>query len=119
MITVTPAVDIVEVPKPWGRELWWANAEHYMGKTLEIRAGHSTSLHYHQRKHETLLLLTGAVTVQDGDLETALLPGDAIMIDPWTVHRIRAAQDSTLVEVSTGHRGDVVRVEDAYGRVLT
>ena len=88
-----------------------------MGKTLEIRAGHSTSLHYHQHKHETILLLACAVTVQDCDMERVLQPGDVIMIDPWAVHRIRAPQDSTLVEVSTGHRGDAVRVEDAYGRV--
>ena len=35
---------------------------------------------------------------------------------PGTLHRIEAFEDSTLLEVSTPHLGDVVRLEDRYGR---
>ena len=47
------------VEKPWGREVWWAVTEHYAGKILEVRAGHSLSLQYHLRKMETMLYFQG------------------------------------------------------------
>ena len=35
---------------------------------------------------------------------------------PGTVHRVTAIEDTTILEVSTPHLDDVVRLEDAYGR---
>ena len=35
---------------------------------------------------------------------------------PGTVHRVRALEDTTILEVSTPQLDDVVRLEDAYGR---
>jgi mannose-6-phosphate isomerase len=35
---------------------------------------------------------------------------------PGTVHRITALDDTTILEVSTPHLDDVVRLEDRYGR---
>jgi hypothetical protein len=32
------------------------------------------------------------------------------------VHRVTAVEDTLVVEVSTSHLDDVVRVEDRYGR---
>jgi hypothetical protein len=32
------------------------------------------------------------------------------------VHRVRALEDTTILEVSTPQIDDVVRLEDAYGR---
>jgi hypothetical protein len=32
------------------------------------------------------------------------------------VHRVRAVQDTTILEVSTPQLDDVVRLEDEYGR---
>jgi quercetin dioxygenase-like cupin family protein len=43
-------------------------------------------------------------------------PGAAFRIKPGTVHRIRALEDTVIVEVSTPQLDDVVRLEDAYGR---
>jgi mannose-6-phosphate isomerase len=37
-------------------------------------------------------------------------------IEPMTIHRLEAIEDTTLVEVSTPEGEDVVRVEDDYGR---
>jgi mannose-6-phosphate isomerase len=37
-------------------------------------------------------------------------------IEPLTIHRLEAMEDTTLVEVSTPEAEDVVRVEDDYGR---
>jgi quercetin dioxygenase-like cupin family protein len=42
--------------------------------------------------------------------------GHAFHYAPGTVHRITALEDTDILEVSTPHLDDVVRLEDAYGR---
>jgi hypothetical protein len=42
--------------------------------------------------------------------------GAAFRYRPGTVHRITAVEDTTILEVSTPHLEDVVRLQDAYGR---
>ena len=46
-----------------------------------------------------------------GDHRGRLLP-----LRPGTVHRVTALEDTTILEVSTPHLDDVVRLEDKYGR---
>jgi hypothetical protein len=45
------------------------------------------------------------------------VPDCSCHVEPMTIHRVEATEDTTLVEVSTPEKGDVVRVEDDYGRV--
>jgi quercetin dioxygenase-like cupin family protein len=44
-------------------------------------------------------------------------PGAAFRMKPGTIHRVRALEDTTIIEVSTPQLEDVVRLEDQYGRV--
>ena len=37
------------VEKPWGREIWYADATAYAGKILEVTKGHRLSLHTEAR----------------------------------------------------------------------
>ena len=43
-------------------------------------------------------------------------PGDCFRYRPGTVHRVTALEDTTILEVSTPHLDDVVRLDDRYGR---
>jgi len=109
------------VDKPWGYELIWAETEDYVGKVLFVRAGQALSLQYHERKDESWLVQGGRASLElgpvGGDLETIeITPGDAFRYRPGTVHRVTAIEDTTIVEVSTPHLDDVVRLEDRYGR---
>ncbi len=104
------------VEKPWGRELWWAETEAYLGKVLEVRAGHCLSLQYHREKLETLFFSGGRGRLTLGGAEHDIRPGMSVTIPPGVRHRISAETDLTILEVSTAHPDDVVRVEDAYGR---
>jgi mannose-6-phosphate isomerase-like protein (cupin superfamily) len=52
-------VEITTVPKPWGHETIWAKTDRYLGKILHIKAGHALSVQYHNRKDETVYLLSG------------------------------------------------------------
>jgi mannose-6-phosphate isomerase len=110
------------VDKPWGHELIWADADAYVGKVLFVKAGESLSLQYHERKDESWLVESGRARLElgaegDGSLvEREIGPGDAFRYRPHTVHRVTAIDDTTILEVSTPHLDDVVRLEDAYGR---
>jgi mannose-6-phosphate isomerase-like protein (cupin superfamily) len=113
------------VDKPWGHELIWAEAEGYVGKELFVRAGEALSLQFHREKDESWLIREGRAKVElarAGDAvphEEVVGPGAAFRLRPGTVHRETAIDDTTIVEVSTPHLDDVVRLEDRYGRAGT
>ena len=109
------------VEKPWGHELIWAETEEYAGKTLHIRAGEALSLQYHEQKDETIHLLTGEMTFEAGAspdrLEVIdLKAGESYHVRPGTVHRMTALTDCDVLEASTPHLSDVIRIDDRYGR---
>ena len=112
------------VEKPWGWELVWAEAETYVGKLLFVRAGQALSLQYHEVKDEAWLVQEGRASLElgevGGELETVEIgEGDTFRYRPRTVHRVTAIEDILIVEVSTPHLDDVVRLEDQYGRTGT
>jgi mannose-6-phosphate isomerase-like protein (cupin superfamily) len=109
------------VEKPWGWELVWAETDTYVGKLLFVRAGQSLSLQYHEVKDEAWLVREGRAQLELGDVGGPLeaieiAAGDTFHYAPGTVHRVTAIDDLLVVEVSTPHLDDVVRLEDRYGR---
>ncbi len=114
---VNPLAAPKVVEKPWGREIWYADHHQYAGKVLEVSAGKRLSLQKHAIKEETLYLLSGHVTLTYGDAQYDWLPGTLVHIPTGTVHRFEAIEDSILLEVSTPHLDDVIRLSDDYGRV--
>ena len=110
-----------KVDKPWGHELIWAHTERYIGKILHVKAGHSLSLQYHERKDETIFLLRGRMRFFVGSSretlrEVPFQEGDSYHIKPGTVHRMEAITDVDMLEASTSDMEDVIRLEDRYGR---
>lgn len=111
-----------KVEKPWGFELIWAENEHYVGKVLFVKAGESLSLQFHRVKDESWLVEEGRAKLELGSAGDAVLKEEVIgagatfRFRPGTVHRVTALEDTTIVEVSTNHLDDVVRLEDRYGR---
>ena len=113
-----------KVQKPWGHEEIFAETDDYVGKILFIRQGEALSLQYHEVKVETLRVLEGTLDLVTGTdvahLETHRVgPETVFHIPPGTLHRMVAFTDCLLLEVSTNHLDDVVRLEDRYGRVGT
>jgi mannose-6-phosphate isomerase len=110
------------VEKPWGWELIWADAEAYVGKILFIRAGESLSLQFHREKEESWYVESGRARLELGEAgqealdEEVITGGACFRYRPGTVHRLTALEDTTILEVSTPHLDDVVRLEDRYGR---
>lgn len=109
------------VEKPWGHEVWWAHTDDYAGKLLHVDAGHRLSLQMHREKDETSYVLSGRLRLTRGPSEDELEqreigPGFTWRVEPGTVHSIEALEDSVVLEVSTPHLDDVVRLQDPYGR---
>jgi mannose-6-phosphate isomerase len=110
------------VDKPWGYELIWALTERYCGKLIHVRAGEQLSLQFHRVKDEAWFVYEGKAEVELAPAGDALPasevvgPGAAFHFVPGTVHRVRALEDTTILEVSTPEIDDVVRLEDRYGR---
>jgi mannose-6-phosphate isomerase len=116
------AVEPTRVEKPWGYELIWALTDKYCGKLLFVRTGQELSLQFHNLKDESWLVHEGRAELElarPGEAITAsevVGPGAAFRLEPGTVHRLRALEDTTVFEVSTPDLDDVVRLEDRYGR---
>ncbi|MCB9728336.1 MAG: cupin domain-containing protein [Deltaproteobacteria bacterium] len=110
------------VDKPWGHEIIWAETDRYAGKLLHIAAGHALSLQYHERKAESIYVLSGRLHLHHASAPgepvsvRVVEAGDAFDIVPGMLHRFEAREPVVLVEVSTPELDDVVRLDDRYGR---
>jgi mannose-6-phosphate isomerase-like protein (cupin superfamily) len=114
------------VNKPWGSELIWAHTNDYVGKILNVKAGHSLSIQYHHKKNETMYVLSGEgrlnLYTMDEDGDTVLresidfTPGVGYNIVPLQIHNLEAITDLVVLEASTNHLDDLVRLKDRYNR---
>jgi quercetin dioxygenase-like cupin family protein len=107
------------IEKPWGFEIIWAKTENYVGKLLHIKNGARLSRQYHVKKEETVYVLKGILYNYDqaGDVQR-ILPGESFHVKPGQIHRFAAMESNVeLIEVSTNHLDDVVRLADDYKRV--
>ena len=116
------ASELTKVDKPWGHELIFAVTDRYAGKLLVVNAGESLSLQFHKVKDEAWYVLEGRAELElgaagEGVLNTEVVAaGASFHFPPGTVHRLRAIEETTILEVSTPELEDVVRLEDRYGR---
>lgn len=108
-------------PRDWGSEtLLGLVSGKFMLKQLKISAGAKGGLQYHREKDEIAILLSGELIVRfdngSGHLDVRhLQPGDVVHFPPGAVHQEEALTDCVILEASTPHFNDRVRVEDRYG----
>jgi len=115
------------IEKPWGSETIWAHTKHYVGKILFVKAGEALSIQYHKEKDETMYVQSGIGKLYfysiDGDGETYvtevinMTSGKSVHIPPKKIHRLEAVTNLTVLEASTDHLNDLVRMEDRYKRI--
>ena len=100
------------VDKRWGSELWIANdaLHNYCGKILYIEAGKSTSMHYHEKKHETFHVLEGTLEVKyidsDSGEEKSTLGevGESMSLPRLIPHQLSGRNENVrFIESSTYH----------------
>ena len=123
-MTIMPRVargPVSTVSKPWGGEELLAHTDLYALKRIFVKGGSRPSLQFHERKSESLYLLSGLLSIEIGDSEDSLAtdeirPGEIIDVPKGVLHRVCAIEDSVIIEVSTPELDDVVRVQDDYDR---
>ena len=109
------------IEKPWGKEEVVEINERYMVKRLTMHRGHRCSLQYHEKKHETIYVLSGRLKIFSGPNKDKLAdqvygPHSFMTIPPLVVHRMEAVEDCVYLEASTPEMEDVVRLGDDYKR---
>ena len=107
------------IEKPWGFENIWAETDDYVAKMLHIDPNQRLSLQYHEVKEETVYVLEGTLLnwTDKTSPPQKFGPGTALHVKPNQVHRFGAGDTYVrLMEVSTPHLNDVVRLADDYKR---
>jgi mannose-6-phosphate isomerase-like protein (cupin superfamily) len=109
------------IKKPWGQEEILEINEKYMMKRLTMKKGHRCSLQYHNKKKETILVISGILKIVFGkdknNLQEKLFkPGESFTLNPGIVHRMEGVEESIYIEASTPEMEDVVRLVDDYNR---
>lgn len=108
-------------PREWGTEtLLVLSPGKYSFKKLELKAGAKGGLQYHNLKDECGYVVSGKLLIRFenacGDISERILnPGDYFRFPPGTVHQEEAITDCIIIEASTPHFNDRVRVEEKFG----
>ncbi|WP_294730608.1 hypothetical protein [uncultured Faecalibaculum sp.] len=109
------------IEKPWGYEKLFTCNDSYALKEIGFKKGARCSLQKHVQKLEHAYILYGEIQVEEdnenGEIEVHVYrPGECYEQKPGARHRVTALEDSAIIEVSTPHLDDVIRLEDDYGR---
>jgi hypothetical protein len=114
---------IKRIEKVWGYENWiGGNDSDYFLKKIFLKKDNQSSLQYHSRKEETILLYNGNAELtyktdkmknltSENLSKTNLYPCTVIHNKPYEIHRIKAHTDIILFEASTPDLDDVVRIQ--------
>jgi mannose-1-phosphate guanylyltransferase/mannose-6-phosphate isomerase len=116
------ALDHPRVMRPWGSYEGIALGEQFQVKHIIVAPKRSLSLQMHHHRAEHWIVVAGTAEVQCGDTKKTVLPNESVYIPIGAKHRLRnpGDVDLQLIEVQSGDylgEDDIVRFEDAYGRV--
>ena len=106
--------------RPWGTEdLLAVVSEKFSVKLIKLRAGSKGGLQFHRLKDEVAVLISGEMRIRfdlgDGVLqERVVRDGGVVHFKPGLVHQEEALTDCVIVEASTPHFNDRVRMEESY-----
>jgi mannose-6-phosphate isomerase-like protein (cupin superfamily) len=107
--------------RPWGTEdLLAIVSKQFSVKRLFIKKGNKGGLQYHRLKDEVAVVVSGQMLIRydvgDGVLREKIIgPGQTAHFKPGLVHQEEALTDCEIIEASTPHFNDRVRVEEKYG----
>ena len=85
-----------------------------------MKKGHRCSLQFHNKKKETVFVLSGKLKLilkkKNKTHYKIMTKGQSISISPKTIHRMQAISNCYYLEASTPEISDVVRIQDDYKR---
>jgi mannose-6-phosphate isomerase-like protein (cupin superfamily) len=125
-LTTLPHEELIEqavvvLEKPYGANYLLALDGGYGTSVAEFRPGQGTSLHFHTRRREAFLVLSGNLSLRHGATESSLLAGNMGVSTPGTAHSLsnEANDDLRVIEMfSPALLSDKIRLADRYDRRL-
>ena len=105
----------------WGKETLLALISKKISlKKIQIKKGKKGGLQFHHKKNECGYIISGKLKVTfdlgDKKLKSKILSeGDCFHFPPGHVHQEEAITSCEIIEASTPHFNDRVRVEEKYG----
>jgi mannose-6-phosphate isomerase len=108
--------------RPWGSEdLIALVSQKFSVKRLRIKAGNKGGLQFHRFKDEVAVMISGEMLIRYdlGDQilrERIVKTGEVVHFPPGLVHQEEAITDCEIIEASTPHFNDRVRMEESYGK---
>ena len=111
-----------KVYRPWGAYDAIDEGPRFQVKHITVKPGHKLSLQKHYHRAEHWIVVKGTAMVTNGDDQFLLTENQSTYIPIGAVHRLEnpGKFDLELIEVQSGgylSEDDIVRLEDAYGRV--
>lgn len=106
--------------REWGEEILVALIPKKISlKILKIKKGKKGGLQYHRKKNECGIIISGKLKIiyDNGNgklLEKILKKGDTFHFPPGAIHQEQAITNCQIIEASTPHFNDRVRVEKKY-----
>lgn len=112
-----------KVARPWG---WYDSidvGERFQVKRIAVKPGASLSLQKHHHRAEHWIVVNGTAEVTRGHETFLLTENQSTYIPIGEVHRLHnpGKTDLEMIEVQSGSylgEDDIVRLDDAYGRVI-
>lgn len=107
--------------RPWGKEVLLCLIPKVLSlKILKIKKGKKGGLQYHHKKNECGYILKGKLIIRYDNgrgklVKKFLSKGDVFHFPPGEVHQEKAVTDVEIIEASSPHFNDRVRVEEKYG----
>lgn len=105
--------------RPWGRFEQFIKNEKATVKIITVNPGEAFSLQTHGKREEFWRVIMGSGTVTIAEKTYAAKGGDSFLIPKGIAHRAQAGENPLVfLEIAFGEfdEGDIVRIEDRYGR---
>ena len=106
----------------WGTYTVLEEGNCFKIKRIEVKPCASLSLQMHRHRSEHWVVVSGTAIVVNGELEIVLNTNESTFIPSGHKHRLTntGSEPCVMIEVQNGEyvgEDDIVRFEDAYGRV--
>lgn len=110
------------VHRPWGTYTVLEEGSGFKIKRIEVKPGASLSLQMHRHRSEHWVVVNGSAKVVNGEREIVINTNESTFIPAGHKHRLTnpGVAPCVMIEVQSGEylgEDDIVRFEDAYGRV--
>jgi len=95
------------VDKIWGLCIRVFESDPCVVDLLKLECDTFCSKHYHKRKFNKFLVISGRISIETEYGKTILGRDESLVISPPAIHRFKALEDSTVLEIAWVDTGKI------------